>query len=382
MDIAKIKNSIPAINKENIIGGLKSADKQSFLLGMSGVISIYVVILIFVWTQSTATLQKIETALISETVSINTNARKHISQQASTRANFAIEGIYEPYNGGLIPIIRKSDNLTSFRAYQHPFSFEGIGTKPVISFIILDYGLGKHASENILDSLPTEVSLMLSPYSKMPNEWVEMARNKGHEIWLNTPIQNNIKGDTGSYTIYHHNSLADKTKTVLYTLMRAQGYTGITSFTDKSLNNAKTEYIKIMDEIYKRGLGYIELNPNAPITLQKKAALLGAPYMKANINIFKMTGDKNSFDALEKIAHKNGHAIAVIPNYPSAIKNLAVWLLKVAQADYILAPVSAMYDLPLHRPHMNTAENITPSSLNSHDQVEPEEHYTPSPKHH
>ncbi len=380
MNIAKLKSAIPTLNKDAMIGGIKTADQKTLILGISGLLLIYTSIFKYIWMQSEKTITNYKSSFISETVPIQKKEHETKNNQKSapqkTYTELAIKGLYENHDHGLLPIIRKSDSFTSFRAFQHNFSFKDIDTqKPVLSFIVMDYGLSKSASEKMLDILPPQISLMISPYDKMPNEWIKMAKDKGHEVWLNTPIQNRKQNTIGTHTLYHHDPLPNKRKTLFKTLMRAQGYTGIASFTDKSLIQAGEEYTQIMDEVYKRGLGYIELNPNASRILQHKADLMGAPYMKANINIYKMTGDKNSFDALEIIAKKNGHAIAVIPNYPKAIKNLAAWVMKIGHADYTIAPVSAIYDLPSEKSSKTEITHSSePSPLTKQDHIEPEHH--------
>jgi len=375
MNVAKIKTAIQILNKDTLLGGIKSADKKILTLSISITLITYAFIFTYIWMQNKTTITNYKSNFISETVPIQKKEYQSKENEKATPKkiykDLAIEGLYEPYNNGLLPIIRKSDNFTSFRAFQHNFSFQNIDqSKPILSFIVMDYGLSKSASEEMLDVLSPQISLIISPFSNMPNEWIKMAKDKGHEVWLNTSIQNKKQSEITEYTIYHHDTLSKKRETLFKTLMRAQGYAGIVSFTDKSLMQADKEYMQILDEVYQRGLGYIELNPNASRILRYKAEQMGAPYMKVNTEIYNMTGSQNSFDTLEIIAKENKYTIAVIPNYPKAIKNLAAWVMKVGQVDYTIAPVSAIYDLP--KKNREPTANIAPiNPLTKQDQVEP-----------
>ena len=374
MYIAKIKSYLDAINpdllrtkchsaRNKVIRLLKNIEPKSLAIGISIVISFYALLFLYVFINATNTVKKLEDQLATETISVQFVKETKEIKTTKVMASVLVDGLQETTKLGKLPIIRPSDNLTSFRAYQHQFSFDKVD-KPIISFILLDYGLSKEQSKYALDILPSEVSFLLSPYSYLPDEWVKMAQDKGHEVWIDVPIQNEKTKNSGKNTVFHHSSMIQKIKSMKRSLARAGGYVGIGSYTDNSMNAISEDYLKLMDELYARGLGYIEINPNAPKILEKKAFDMFTPYVRADLKIVRMKGRDNSFEKLEIIANKKGHAIAVIPSYPNTIKNLAVWILKIAQSDYTIAPISAIYDLPLQSKN-------TPKNLHKNDRTEP-----------
>ena len=393
MDIAKIKASAASIDtvmlkekleqcKDHIAAISQRVDMTALAKGLATAAVIYILLFLYVYLNSASTIAKLESQVIVENIPVTHIEKSHNQTTNVPESMSVIDGLHEVTDIGHLPIIRKKDSLTSFRAYQHPFSFKNIGNKPIISFIIVDYGLSKEQSLSALDLLPPEVSFILSPYSSLPGEWVAMAQSKGHEVWLNLPIQNEKSHDLGKHTVYHHSPLLEKKNNMHRSLVKTQGYIGIGSYTDDSTNSAKQHYLELAENLYMRGLGILELNPNAPSFIEGKALSMGAPYVKADLEVFRIKGKENSFETLETIAQKKGHAVAIIPNYPATIKNLAVWLMKVAQADYIIAPVSAIYDLPLHRNSNASATKmeIAPTPLHRNDHIEPEEtHHTPTP---
>ncbi|PCI56782.1 MAG: hypothetical protein COB36_00445 [Alphaproteobacteria bacterium] len=397
MDIAKIKASAASIDttmlkkkfahcKGIITAIIQRIDMMALAKGLITVTVIYSLLFLYVYLNSAGTIAKLESQVIVENVPI-THVEKSHTQITNVPASMSvIDGLHEVTDTGHLPIIRKEDNLTSFRAYQHPFTFKNIGNKPLISFIIMDYGLSKEQSLTALDLLPPEISFILSPYSSLPGEWMSMAQSKGHEVWLSLPIQNKKSHNLGGNTVYHHSPLLEKKNNMHKSLVKTQGYIGIGSYTDDSTNSAKQHYIELAEDLYTRGLGILELNPNAPTFIEGKALSMGAPYIKADLEVFRIRGKENSFETLEAIAQEKGHAVAIIPNYPATIKNLAVWIMKVAQADYIIAPVSAIYDLPLHRSNNNASAKkmeIDPTPLHRDDHREPEDiHQMPTSAHH
>ncbi len=364
-------------------------DMKSLGMAVGSVVGIYALLFFYVYLNNDEAKQALIKQIPSETVSIQKVEKpKEVAppeyQEMQTDIGpedpmYQIEGLYQYTPEGKLPVIQQSNKLTSFRAYQHPFSFEGLDLKkPVLAFVIADYGLSTSFSQNALDNLPSEVSFMLSPYSSLPAEWVEMAAAKGHEIWVQVPVQNEKKEDIGQSAIFHHSSLAEKQRVLHRVLAKTQGYIGVSSYTDKGSEMSKSDYLKLAEEMYGRGLGFFELNPNAPDFIRKKALTIGAPYIQANAVVYTMNGKEGSFEALEAVAKEQGYAVAIVPNFPEMIGNLSVWLLKVAQAEYIIAPVSAMYDLPLHKTPSKVSarqevEEVTPTHLEPSDRIEPKE---------
>lgn len=391
MDIAKIKGGIsPRIAsickycKNNI-------DVKSLTIGLALVFGLYVLLFSYVLFKAEDTIKVIESKLAYETIPVQViGARNRPTHQKS---EIAIDGLYQNTASGLLPIIRRSDNLTSFRSYQRPFSFKELNQdKPVISFIITDFGLSKEQSMATLNILPPEISLMLSPYADLPEEWVRMAKAQGHEVWLNLPIQNEDATDLGGNTIYHYAPYSDKLKAFFKTLSTTQGYLGLGSFTDTTLTYSAEDYSKLAEEIYTRGLGFFEMNPNASPVIEGKSITYGAPYIKADMTLLRIKGD-HSFDTLEHIAQKQKHAVIVVPNAPNIIKNLAVWLVKVAQADYTIAPISMMFDLSLYNATQKDGLNSnarppnikaapTPDEITAPTHLQENDHVQPTENHH
>ena len=400
MDIAKIKDTIPsALSIEHIKQyaepvtsivqeRFQDVDKKALTASLSIVALLYALIFLYVYMVSGSTIKDIESKLGFENVNIiyveHLEAQQQQEAEALT-AELVIEGLYKQENEGLLPVIRSTDNLTSFRAYQRPFSFKGV-TKPVVTFVITDYGLSQKDSSYALDILPENVTFLLSSYSVLPSEWIKMAHDRGHEVWIDTPIQNKIVTDSGRNTIFHHTPLMEKQATLRKVMSRTQGYVGIGAYTDKGTKASKNHYSALAHELYKRGLGIFEMNPDAPDFIQNVALTKAAPYIKADLKVFKMRGKENSFETLEEVLKNQGHAIVVVPSYPNAIKHLAAWILKVAQADYTVVPLSAIYDLPLHKAQIRkenaaaaqtqtsvTTEPTQDSTLHENDHVEPQE---------
>ena len=376
--------SLPPALKEKL--GL--IDKRQLLLSCGGVLCFYIIVFGYVYFTADSTIAKLEKKMATISIKLTENdvpsllgigvhnaPKPDIDVQEMAKSNL-IKGLSRYDNiSGRLPVIRPDDQLTSFRAYQTPFSLDGVGNKPVISFVLKDYGLSDKASNMALDILPPEVSFLLSPYADLPQEWINRARSAGHEVWIDIPVQQNGRNDNGLNTIYHHDSLVEKGKTMRISLGRGLGYVGVALFMDDSVIETREHYIKLLEELYGRGLAALETNPQAPSFMETIAVTKAAPYIKSTEVIEKISGI-NPFTAVEDTAQKTRQAIALVPPYPVLVKDLALWIEKVGKVDYVIAPASAIYDLPLARAGALSKPivNPKPHALDTADLAEPEVH--------
>lgn len=350
--------SLPVMGQDNpVVEKIsKKLNLKIFILGMLTVVGLHILVNVYISLNADSTISALEDKMQSITVLLDNHQEEDVILENTDRMvipeNIKIDGLTEKTQFGNLPIIRKSDNLTSFRAYSNAFNFKNLADKPLISFVINDYGLSKDNAMAALDILPKEVTFIASPYAHMPSEWISLARDKGHEVWYFLPVENNKFNSTGSDTVFHYLSLAKKRDKFRNALGKASGYVGLAAYTDDGLLTEKEHYSQIAEEVYTRGLGFLDLNPNSAPIFAVKAVSSGAPYLRADMRLRFIRGERDSFESLEALAKKKSHIIVVVDNTPNMIKQLAVWIMRVGQIDYIIAPVSAGYDLPLHRdPH-------------------------------
>ncbi|MFP4098555.1 MAG: divergent polysaccharide deacetylase family protein [Alphaproteobacteria bacterium] len=336
-------------------------DKRHFALSLIFVVSLYAIMLVYIYATAGNTIRAIERNMASMSVPLLVSSatfhdkpqQKNKNPDTDLHKTEIQPGLIEGLSAydetiGQLPVIRKKDNLTSFRAYQSPFSLQVIGDKAALSFVVKDFGLSKELSNLALDILPPEVSFLLSPYALLPQEWINRARAKGHEVWLEIPLQRGLYNDAGLYTIYHHDSLVEKGINMRKSLAKALGYTGVALFSDQGTAENKDHYSKLIEELYGRGLAVLELNSDAPRFVESLAASETAPYIKVTDTLMHIS-QKDIFLPIEKTAQEKKQAVTMVPAYPVLIKALALWLEKIGKIDYVIAPVSVIYDLPLAR---------------------------------
>lgn len=276
--------------------------------------------------------------------------------------------------GNVLPIIRKTDGLTSFQVYKAPFASQG---KAVIAIVIDDFGLSANSSTELLDQLPPHTTLLLTPYAQNPKGLKNILKQKGHEFWVKVAFENKNfpLDDPGAKTILSRNTLGTNMNNLKWALSRTSGYAGIASYIDTAFAAATPMVKAISRETLNRGLGFFEINVGAGSTVKDIAVPMKAPYIRNDIIFFdrKWNGQfSQGFELLETIAESKGYAVGVLKPFPSAIDAYRDWYKSMNNSKFSLAPLSAvafssnpaLKNIDISKLHLQPA-HVTPHSEES-----------------
>jgi polysaccharide deacetylase 2 family uncharacterized protein YibQ len=256
----------------------------------------------------------------------------------------AIAGLHENTPFGLVPVVRKSDGLTAFKAYKAEFS-AAENTKAIISLVMVDYGLSKAASEKAISALPHGITFALSPYSQDAQKMTTTARQQGHEVWLTLPIQNASYGnsDSGNQTILVNASVDQNKARLLSNLGKATGYVGVIDLDSPAFNNAAADLDSIYSNITTRGLALAQGNPKDTLT-GEFATMNKSPFIQNDVWIDAVL-TREAVDAeikkLTQLALNGGTAVGFFRPYPAVIAAIHDWRMTFAAEQIELAPLSA-----------------------------------------
>lgn len=339
----------------------------AFLRGVGVFFGLYILIFIFIGLNKEGALKALETSLSSETVRIMRAHHKGVPSSAHALANADIqhasdhdalapfiekaatkgpvpllpapmEGLFEVTPIGFLPKI-SNKNVTPFKAYKKPFHPAG---KPLVVIVVRDYGLSERLSDDILSSLPEYVSFMISPYAENPEEWQSRAREDGHELWLEVPVENAQypRRDPGAQGIMARNSIKENKERLEWLMSRAAGYAGIAMHSDSMLAVNTPMVTHMLGNIAQRGLGVFEMNPDAPDFVEATARDSKAPYAKSMVFL-----ESVSLKMLETMARQSGFVIGVLEPHPNAIQSLKIWLDTLSAKGFAMAPLSAIMEM-------------------------------------
>ncbi|MCB1562740.1 MAG: divergent polysaccharide deacetylase family protein [Alphaproteobacteria bacterium] len=249
-----------------------------------------------------------------------------------------LDGLFEKTGAGLLPRI-SNKGLTPFAAYRKP----GLVHKgrPAVALAILDYGLSAEQSSQMLKTLPSPVSLILSPYSADPDGWQKRARENGHELWIHLPSEtrNFPSFDPGSRALLTRSGIERNKDNLEWVMARAPGYAGIAVQIDESFTRAHPMLQTLLQDSFSRGLGYFELETSPSGFVESLALKANAPYTQ---NSFFIRDSSAILREIEKKAQSDGVAAAVLLPTPNNIVILRKWLSTLESKGFDLVPVSAL----------------------------------------
>jgi len=245
-------------------------------------------------------------------------------------------------DGAILPK-RSNDGITPFFAYKRPFAT--LSNKPKIALVMADYGLSQTASLQALQTLPPDISFLISPYVTGAQDWVTYARQAGHELWLHMPFetQNYPAIDTGPLTLLRRSSLRLNEDKALSVLSNITGYAGIYGTIDSTFLQAETVLNTIMETIFARGLAYLELQKSADNDgLELLATQSGMAIIENDLILSSEQNNQTAeLQALKDQADLAGGAIAVFAPTPNMLKALPDIITALENDGYVIAPVSA-----------------------------------------
>ena len=250
-------------------------------------------------------------------------------------ATAPITGLYAPGPGGSLPIIA-ADGRTPAQAYSRPFHTNG---RPKIALVIGGLGLNARTTRQAIETLRPEVTLSFVVYAQDLQGWIDLARARGPEVLLETPMEplDYPDNDPGPYTLIADSPAIETIKRLEWVMSRASGYYGLTNYLGARFLGNDAAYGAFISSVRARGLAFVD---------DGGAARRGGGVSRASAERVidrQLSGPaiEQQLQGLETGALQRGQALGSGFAYPVTLERVASWAAEVEQRGYQLAPVSA-----------------------------------------
>lgn len=240
---------------------------------------------------------------------------------------------------GKIPRISATGEKAS-RYYARAFKENDL---PIVGLIVGGLGLNRAITERAIDELPPSVTLAFAPYSKDLVFWSKRARDAGHEIMIEIPMENR-KGDAetlGPAALLTTRTTAENTQRLDWILSRFQGYFGATNYLGAKFSGDRHAMAAVLDIIKGAGLAYIDDTG----LLRRTGADIDATTVNLLINPgygSERAETARDLDGLEKIAAREGAALGKTYVNDATLTDIVKWAENLGSHDMVLAPASAI----------------------------------------
>lgn len=244
---------------------------------------------------------------------------------------------------GYLPRVAES-GLTPMQAYGVPVA---AGNHPRIAIVISGLGISAKSTQAAITGLPSGVTLAFAPYANDVQRWVSLARQKGHEVLLQVPMEpyDFPDSDPGQYTLRTSVNEEANTKRLAWSLTRITGYVGVTNLLGGRFLTDGSAMEPMLTFLMRRGLMFYDNGSATRSVAPDVAGRLGIPFVQATTTI-------NSIQAAMEIDHRladleteartKGKASGTGFLYPVTVERVNLWARGLAGRGFVLAPVSSI----------------------------------------
>lgn len=252
-----------------------------------------------------------------------------------------IEGLSRQSPYGNIPT-KSNDGDTAFLRYAK--SVQTPVNAKTVAIIIGGLGLNPDITTRAILELPPEVTLSFAAHTPQLQNWINRARENGHEVLLEIPMQTNgVPSNEANRTLTVTPDIAANTRRLDWLLSRASGYFGVTNYNGDEFMSRSDLVAPFMTYLEKAGLSLIFDGSFEAVALPALATSSRLPYIEAEL-VLDVTNDRTLINAnLDKLAdnaNEGGAPIGIGFAYQNTINAVTIWAAAAPEKGLVLVPAS------------------------------------------
>ena len=206
-------------------------------------------------------------------------------------------------------------------------------------------GLAAHTTETAISALPGEVTLGFAPYGSDLARQTALAREAGHEVVLQIPMEpfDFPRDNPGPHVLLASAGKAANIDNLTWLMSRFRGYAGVMNFLGGRFTGDQKALTPVLREIAARGLYYLDDGSSSQTIAVTLAANQGLAAAKADI-VLDSAAQPEAIEAalfrLEAIARDRGVAIRVANALPATISAIERFARALESRGGSLIPLS------------------------------------------
>ena len=215
-----------------------------------------------------------------------------------------------------------------------------------IAIVVGGLGLSQSGSKSAIEQLPADVTLAFAPYGNSIRRWMQKARNDGHELLMQVPMEpiGYPQINPGKNTLNSASTPEENIKSLHWTMGRMTNYVGMMNYLGAKLSADPEALYAPLSDMANRGLLYLDDGSAFSSTAGKVAKQVSLPFVQGNIIIddgrTARDIDKN-LAALEKLARRNGKAVGIASAFPLSVRQITSWIKKARKRGIEFVPISS-----------------------------------------
>ncbi len=218
---------------------------------------------------------------------------------------------------------------------------------PRIAIIVGGLGLNSALTQRAIDELPAEISLAFAPYAKDLNFWTKKARDAGHEILIELPMEGyganvDALGPAGLLTTQNRE---ENLQRLDWLMSRFGGYFAATNYLGAKFSTQEEALGPILKKLSDAGVAYIDDTGAATISGGRQGGSVVASVNRIvppAPDPSRRNAVRRELRALEQIAKRDGAALGKTYAYATTLDEIAAWADDLEENGFVAAPASAV----------------------------------------
>jgi len=216
-----------------------------------------------------------------------------------------------------------------------------------IALVVSGMGISESATAHAIEVLPPEVTLSFAPYGSDLQRWIERARDAGHEVLLELPMEpfGYPQNDPGPHTLLTSAGAAENISRLEWLMSRFTGYAGVMNYQGARFTTSPASLKPVLQAIEARGLLYVDNGSSARSVAPSLAREMDLPAVQANRIVDPVQNPEiiaTSLDMLKEASQQSGAALGVASGFPVTVDALAQWAVSLEKQGYVLVPATAL----------------------------------------
>jgi polysaccharide deacetylase 2 family uncharacterized protein YibQ len=254
-----------------------------------------------------------------------------------------------------------ADGAKPMDVYARPLALRPrMKDAPRIALVVGGMGLNSSATNAAIEQLPEEVTLAFAPYGETVGALAAQARDRGHEILLQAPMEpfDYRQNNPGPHTLRAGAPVAAELDDLHWLMSRFVGYAGVMNFLGARFTADEKALAPALKEIADRGLFFLDDGTSPQSLAATAASRQSSPFARVDVVIdaeVEPAAIDKALMRLEARARRQGVAIGFANALPVTVDRVARFARGLEQRGVALAPVTAVLARPSVIRDMRTA---------------------------
>ncbi len=216
---------------------------------------------------------------------------------------------------------------------------------PKVAVVVTGLGLSQTGTQRAIRQLPRGVTLAFSPYGNSLDRWTQKARETGHELLVQVPLEpfDYPQNDPGPHTLLTNLKTSENINRLHWLMTRLTNYVGVVSYMGARFTASGKALAPVLEEIANRGLLYLDDGGSTRSVASGIADASRTPFARADLVIDAIpTAEEIDLRLLqlESIARSKGIAVATASALPISIERITSWANALERRGLVLVPIS------------------------------------------